>query len=261
MSSPNPRRSVLETVVQRYPVLECLEGDPRDKRSLVAELDCSRSTIDRAIRELESRELLERTDGSYRLTIAGELVLERYRSSVGTIDSIVGASDVLEYVPRDAPVAACVLDGARIDRPEPHAPNEPLRRVAKRVTADVDRFRGISGSERIPHFRDRLYEHTIEGTLDAEVVVTDRIATFLLSTHPEQVTDVVAAGDIDFHVIDSVPYGLIILEEPTQSEMFLVVYAKPGVIVIQNSSRAAVEWADAIYRRYRAIATPLEEPP
>ena len=155
-------------------------------------------------------------------------------------------------------MAACVLEGARIDRPEPHAPNEPLRRVAEQVTADVDRFRGISGSERIPHFRDHLYEHTIGSNLDAEVVITDQVATFLLSNHPEQVQDVITDGDFDFYVIDSVPYGLIILETPTRSVMFLVIYAEPGVIVIENNSQEAMEWADAIYRRYRAISTKLE---
>ena len=260
MSSRNPGQSVLETVAQRYPVLETLEGDPRNKRDLVEDLDCSRSTIDRAVRELESLGLIERIDGDYRLTIAGDLVLEKYRSSVEAVDSIAGVSDVFDYVPRGAPMAACVLEGARIDRPEPHAPNEPLRRVAKQVTADVDRFRGISGSERIPHFREHLYEHTVDGTLDAEVVITDQIATFLLSNHPTQVQDVITDGDFDFHVIDSVPYGLIILETPTRSVMFLVIYAEPGVIVIENNSREAIEWADGIYRRYRAIATPFEVP-
>ena len=260
MSSPNSRRSVLETVAKRCPVLEALEDGPHHKRDLVEALECSRSTVDRAVRELESLELLERTNGTYRLTLAGKLALEEYRRSADVLGSVTEASDVLRSIPRDAPMCPCVFENAEIDYPEPHAPNEPLRRVAKQVTSEVDRFRGLSISERIPHFRHRLYEQTIEGDLDTEIVITEEVATFLLGNYPQQVQDVVTDGNIDFYTIESVPYGLILIETPTHSEMFLLIEGGHGVAVVRNRSKDAFEWADGIYRRYRAIGTKLEAP-
>jgi Mn-dependent DtxR family transcriptional regulator len=54
-----------------------LAETPAEKGVLAGELDRSRSTVDRAVRDPEAAGLVERTDGGYATTLAGRLAAER----------------------------------------------------------------------------------------------------------------------------------------------------------------------------------------
>ncbi|WIV68399.1 helix-turn-helix transcriptional regulator [Natrialbaceae archaeon AArc-T1-2] len=255
---PDAGSSLLGTIDSRVSFLSSLEDGPRDKRALVGELECSRSTVDRAIRELETLALVERVDDAYRLTIVGRLALEEYRRSRDRLEAIAGLGEYLGTVPQTVPLSPSVLEGATVHEPEPHAPHEPLAHLLERID-DADRFRGFDGTERIPQIRTRLYERTVEGSLTGELVLADDLVTFLLERHPDQVRDVLDGG-FDFYTVSSVPYGLVRLDTPSQSETVLVFTSDVGDVVVRNDSDAACEWGDAVYRRYRARAQRLEPP-
>lgn len=261
MSPSHSGRTVLETVSRRRNVLERLEEGPDRKRNLVESLDSSRSTIDRAMRELERLSLVERADGGYRLTATGRLALAEHRRSLESLDAIAGVSDLLENVPPEAPMSVDALRGATVHEPEPHAPNEPLEAIAASLET-ADRFRGFAAAERGPRFRELLYERTVDGDLDAEILLTDDLVAFLLENRPEVVRDVVVRGGLDVYSLPSIPYGLGIVETPSSSRAFVVVYDGAADVraVIRNDSPTALEWANDVYRRFRAMATRLEPP-
>ncbi|WP_083252599.1 GntR family transcriptional regulator [Haladaptatus sp. W1] len=62
---------LLSTVVKRAGFLTALASGPIPKRHLRDELDVSRSTVYKAVRELHEYELVERTDEGLALTLAG----------------------------------------------------------------------------------------------------------------------------------------------------------------------------------------------
>ncbi|MFC4249180.1 helix-turn-helix transcriptional regulator [Natribaculum luteum] len=257
----SPDDSVLETITRRRSLLAALEDGPRDKRDIVDALECSRSTIDRAIRELEWLAFVDRTDGAYRLTVAGQLALAEHRRRLESIDAIARVADLLEYVPHDAPMAPSMLEGATVHEREPHAPNEPLEEIASLI-GTADRLRGFAAADRIPQFRHQLYDRTLDGTLDAEVLFTDELTTFLLEDRPREIRKLLVDGTLDIYSIQSIPYGLGIVETQSSSQAFVVVQNEAAEVqgVIQNDSPAALEWADAVYRRHRATATKLDPP-
>jgi tetratricopeptide (TPR) repeat protein len=89
---------------RRVDLLQCLESSSHRKPEIVEALEWSRSTVDRAIRELELENLVERTDEGYTTTLAGRLVTTQYSQFVETIGDVLVASPLLESLPRDSPI-------------------------------------------------------------------------------------------------------------------------------------------------------------
>jgi DNA-binding Lrp family transcriptional regulator len=77
-------RETLTTVLDRLEFVDCLLDGPKGKRELAAELSVSRSTVNRAVRDLEALGLVERVDGAYRAT-------ELCRTTVADLDELTAA--------------------------------------------------------------------------------------------------------------------------------------------------------------------------
>jgi predicted transcriptional regulator len=259
MAHSSLTHDLLQTVIKRAELLACLESDPLDKRELTESLECSRSTIDRAIRELERLNFVRRSDDSFQLTIAGTLVLSEYRRSMTTFESIARVSDLLGDLSAEIPVATPLLREARVLEIPSHAPNEPREEITDLIE-DADRIRGFGAADRLPQFRDRLYERTVDGDLDAELILTEELATFLLTEYPQLIEDVIVDGEFDLFTVDSVPYELSIIETPRRSVVFVTLLEDDLSLrgMICNDTSDALEWARGIYRRCRATATPLD---
>lgn len=257
MGSQRPAVDVVRTVARRREFLSCLEDGPRTKRDLADRLDRSRSTVDRAVRELEWLNCLWREDDAYRLTTAGRLALSEYRRSVGVLESIGAAGSFLEDVPRDAPLSVALLDGADVTEPPSYAPNEPFRAVGELIDR-ADRFRAVLAADRSPQVRSRLYDRVVEDGLDGEAILTTELAAFVRETYPDRLRRLAAAG-FDCFALESVPYELRLVETPTTTRVFVFVFDDPAEIrgVIENDTASAVAWGEAVYRQFRAAATPL----
>ena len=258
MRPPSSTLDVLQTITRRRPLLEALENEPRDKQALCELLGCSRSTIDRGVRELEWLQFLRRDEGTYRLTVAGRLALAEQRRSAETLESISDAGELLTDVPRDAPMSAALLAGARTIEPPPHAPAKPLRAIVDLV-GSAERVRGVSAAERVPQLRTQLYDGVVDGDLEGEAVVTAEFARFIQEEYPDWLTDVVIDGGFDLHVIESVPYELALVETPSESRVFVFVHDESTAIrgLIENETPEAFEWGERVYRKFRDASTPL----
>ncbi|ADD04995.1 HTH domain protein [Natrialba magadii ATCC 43099] len=256
-----PTADVVETVSRRRELLEALATGPQRKRDLVEQLACSRSTIDRAIRELERFEFIERAESGYRLTAVGRLALEEFSRTTRTFASINEASQVLAAIPREAPMSPTFLEDATVSEPEPHAPNAPLQELAASFET-ATRVRGCSSAERIPETRARLHQRTIEDDLSVELILTTDLAEFLLSAYPGQVSGVVSEADSNMYEIESIPYELAIVEQPDDCRIFLFALNDRAEIegVIENDTQAALEWAESAFAELRAAASPVEPP-
>lgn len=71
---------------------------------LVRSLDVSRSTVDRAVRRLESEGIVERRASGYGLTLVGRLVYEEYLTFTERTTGLLDAAPVFEALPADTPL-------------------------------------------------------------------------------------------------------------------------------------------------------------
>ncbi|AHG01095.1 hypothetical protein HALLA_16310 [Halostagnicola larsenii XH-48] len=255
-SSGDP--DVLRTVAKRSPLLERLADGPADKRELIAVLDCSRSTIDRAIRELELVDCIRRCEDGFRLTVAGRLALAEHRRSRQTFESIAKLSDLLHDLPAETPISAEMVRGATLLEVPAHAPNEPLEEITDLVDR-AERFRGMGAADRTPTLRHQFRDRSVNGELEAELVLTEDLARVIFTEHSELLQNGALDSGLDIYTAPTIPYELSIVETPTESVVFVIPFNDDLTHrgVIRNDSTAALEWADGVFRRHRATATPL----
>lgn len=249
---------VLQTVAKRSPLLEHLDDGPAAKHELIAVLDCSRSTIDRAIRELEALDCIRRCEGGFRLTVAGRLALTAHRRSRQTFESIAQTSDLLRELPTETPISTDLIRGATLLEVPAHAPNEPLEEIVELIDR-AERFRAIAAADRMPAFRRQFRERAIDDAFDVELVVTESLARVTLTDHADILNNGALEGEVDVYTVPTVPYELSIVETPTESVAYVVPFDDDLTYrgVIRNDSTAALEWAHDAFRRHRATARPI----
>ena len=245
------------TLENRDRVLRSLRESPATKPALVSELRTSRSTIDRAIRELIEQGCVAEQDGTYAPTKTGRLALaehERYRERTR---SIRRSSELLNYLPEDAEIAPALLDGASITIAEPHAPEAATVR-GSRLLERATVLKGLAPVATASHV------YTINEQLEREELTVEVVAkTEVVDTLSEFVSAPVDAllerESLSLYRTDAeLPYALWLMETPTGEHAGITVYESGSVAgMLVNDADPAVRWARTRYREYRKRAQPV----
>ena len=107
----------LGVLARRIGFVERLREEPLHKADLVEEFDTSRSTVNRAIGELEDAGFVERIARGYVTTQAGRLAAERYRAFLDGERAVLEARPVLATLPHDADLPTGMLREATVGSP------------------------------------------------------------------------------------------------------------------------------------------------
>lgn len=261
MTDTDPQE-VMAAVARRGDVLHAVGGTGVCKRDLVASLDVSRSTVDRAARELEGTGLVERTPNGYRRTLAGELALQEYERFSDRIDGVLQSRAVLSELPPESPFDISVVEGSEVVLPERHSPNLPVTRMSELVrrASRVRAFAPAVFPQQVDAYRDGI----VDREMDVEVLLSDDVVERLVSTYSEDLARALGTGRLAVRVAaDPLPYSLTVAETPTGWAVGLLVYTDDGSVAgfVGNGSPAAVEWATREFERVweRGTALPVPE--
>lgn len=259
---PGPTgEGVLDVLRRRETVLAALVDERRGKRALVEGLPVSRSTVDRAVRELETHDLVERTNGEYRATLTGELLLSARHDYVQRVGGTGSVGDLLAHLPTgvDLPVGAvATAEVYRPDGPEPHRPVEFLRGLVKRAV----RHRGLLVQQATPNAPDLIRDRVCADELDVEYLISPSMREYLWTERPALVADMIDAGGATFRETRGLPFDYGLLSTAETTYFVVVVHDDNGSLqgVLCNDATAAVEWGRTTYNRHRADAR-LVDPP
>ena len=180
MTEPSELVAVVE---RRLDFVERLTAEPLRKHELVDALGHSRSTVNRAIDELEAAGLVAGETDGYRTTLSGRLLAAEYREFLTVADDLAAAGDVLEPLGADVDVSPAVLREAetyRATAPDPYRPLEVLDDAlvdAEAVAAALpafpypriaERFRrtAVAGGTVDLALAERAYRHAAERFAD-----------------------------------------------------------------------------------------------
>lgn len=260
MTQPDPTE-VMAVVARRGPVLRAVDTEGVPKRDLVDELSISRSTVDRAVRELEAIGFVERTDdGGYRRTLPGRLALTEYDQFARRIEGLGDSVDVLSLLPSDAPCAACVLEDATVVVAERHSPLAPVERLGDLVdrATHVDAIAPAV----LPQQVEIYHRNFVDGDLTTRLVLTNDVVDRLVSSYGTELTESLETGQLEIRRCErSIPYSLVAAETDAGPEMGFLVYADSGVQgFVGNDSPEAVEWARKLVDDYWESGTPFPSP-
>jgi tetratricopeptide (TPR) repeat protein/DNA-binding transcriptional ArsR family regulator len=241
----------LDVLTRRVDVLQRLADAPAHVRDLVDELDQSRSTINRAIGELEDADLVKRDDDGYAATTAGRLALDRLDAFRGELGDVVAADAVLDPLPFDAPVDTRAVAGSDALLATDPAPYRPLERFHDDL-ADATRYRALLPALDDPRQVRLLYEHVVTQDDSAELVVAPDLFTTLREEFPRRMAAMAEADGFTLHVGDVPPFAVGLVDVDggqggdAETAVHVVVFSERGGVhgTLRNGTPGAVRWAD-----------------
>ena len=252
------RDELVHTLTRRYAILTALDDAPRYKPELVETLDVARSTIDRALRTLETEGLVERVDDGFALTTYGELAVDVYGDFADRLDAVRDARDVVEALPSREFAAPAFLRGAEVIRASVSAPDRPVRAFVDLVST-ATHARGFSPTAYAAYV-DAFEQRVVEAGMTATLAFSDDALEELTTTHRESTQRAVATGNVDVHRIERLPpTGVVLLtQEDGSTVVAMGVHDGSGLgAVVRNDAPAAVAWAESLVDDYLERADPI----
>lgn len=244
-------RGVLD---KRSDVLRYVRETPARKPELVDELPVSRSTVDRAIRDLIEVDCVTETEGRYTATKTGRLALTEHEGYVSTTDAIQQSAQLLNHLSESANVDPLLLEGASVTVAKPHAPDHalvPTTRLVENATT-------MKGLAPVVH---RSYLTTLSAqferdSFDAEIVAETDVISALSDFSTTLVDPFVRDESLSlYRTEERLPYALWLMETSTGTHAGITVYDSGGVAgTIVTDSAGAVAWARETYGEYREQA-------
>lgn len=256
-SAPSQHHDLIELIAHRGHILRHLESEPKSKPELVETVTVSRSTIDRAVRELETQELVAREAGTVSLTTRGGLVLDLYRFITDVIDGIDTLDTELADIPIDRRPNYAMFSDATIITGTGAAPHHPVSVFQEELGA-ADQVRAISMTV-IPSLVEEFQNRIRNSDLDVEMVVSEEVLSRLVASHPDALELSVDHDQVRLYQTGaSLPYGLSILDGATGQSAIVHLYGDGGITaIVQSGAPAAVAWAERVLEDHRSTATPV----
>jgi predicted transcriptional regulator len=248
-----------EIVSKRYDVLDALVEEARSKQELTDRLEQSRSTIDRAIRELETAACVspvEPGSSEYQLTQIGRLGInyeQRYRDRMSQVES---NSALLNSIPEDAPLDPGFVAGAETHF-SPRTPDVAFKPGIELI-GEADRMLGTATVAREQYF-EILGDQLAERDFELELVMTRDLLGAIQENYQQELARLTdTSGIAIYETQERVPYALWITESDRTATAGITLHQNGGVKgSLINPSDAAVRWARNQYKAYREHATQI----
>lgn len=252
---------MITTIIQRSDVLECVLEEPRDTRTLVDELDISRSTVNRSVRDLEQLGLIAYRDGHYHVTLSGRLAFHELWNYAQCLESILGVQEVLNNLDEDCDIDARAVVEADVVVPEPaasHVIGEHIEELIRRA----DQWRGVAYAQSHPGVMDLFHEQIMEEGMTVDVVFRKELWEYARSAYPEKLDTWRDTGRVRAFTADDLSFGLQLIKLGPTKHVCILAYNSADQLqgLLVNESRPAIDWAEETYRKYRDMATAVIEP-
>ena len=241
-------------VAERSDFLAVLTSTPHRKRALVEAVDASRSTVDRAISDLQAADLVTKTDEGWEATVFGRLLFERYRSFVRDTRTVLDSEGVLAPLPPSTDLPGTLLSDAETIP----AADQPYR-LYDRVLGAIGDANTVEMA--LPRLGDSRLYRLCHARLDAasftgRLVTDEPTLTRLREEFPTLTADLTATDRFDVFVGSPPAYELVVTDEQT---VFLLTAAAGGGLLVSDTP-AVREWAAGVLSS-AAVDASRPEPP
>ena len=238
MTEPSELVGVVE---RRLDFLERLAAEPLRKHELVDALGHSRSTVNRAIDELEAAGLVAGETDGYRTTLSGRLLANGYREFLTVADDLAAAGDVLDPLGADVDVSPAILRGAETYRAAAPDPYRPLE-VLDDALADADAVAAALPGFPYPRVADRL-RRAAAGGGSVDLVLAERAYRHATERFADDLGAVARRDDCRIAAVDAVDAGVVAADDTA----LLLTFDDDGTLhgAAASTDPEAVAWAEA----------------
>jgi predicted transcriptional regulator len=248
-----------QVLSKRHRVLKLLLNDPATKPELVDALPSSRSTVDRAIEELQNIDCVEPTapnSSQYRGTTLGELMLQTHEEYLDKLQQYEEVRPILTALPADAPISEDIIRGADVYRSvrTPDIAFQPGQELKQEATKMIGTAPVVYG-EYFEEITDRLNQ----GSFEFEVIIESPLLDSITQQYTNEFDALTEFDSVTIYRTDEpLHYGLWVMDLPSSDTAGITFYNEGGVPgTIVNDSDDAVEWATQQYDQYKQAATKI----
>ncbi|ELZ48152.1 hypothetical protein C463_01141 [Halorubrum californiense DSM 19288] len=241
MTEPSELVGVAE---RRLDFLERLAAEPLRKHELVDALGHSRSTVNRAIDELEAAGLVAGETDGYRTTLSGRLLAAAYREFLTVADDLAAAGDVLDPLGADVDVDPAVLRGAETYRAAAPDPYRPLE-VLDEALANADSVAAALPAFPYPRIAERL-RRAAAGGGTVDLTLADRAYRHAAERFADDLGAVARRDDCRVAAVDAVDAGVVAAD----GTALLLTFDDAGTLhgAAASTEPEAVAWAETKVR-------------
>lgn len=247
---------VVELLVRRGSFVERLAAGPVTKADIIEELPVSRSTVDRAVRELCTEGLATRTRDGYRLSGYGELSRRLFRGFLGDLVAVRRSATALRDLAPAEPLDPAFFRDGTVRSVGGDESERPAKRL-RELVADADELWTLTPS---PHFEllSLAHRRVVEEDLRFHLIHSEETLERLTFHHPDVVESAISSGNLWLYRCPSVPsVGLLKGRTPNGWRVLLVLYGDQGhpEIVVTTGTDEAVAQFDEVFHTHRETAT------
>lgn len=236
---------LLERLLPRTDLLECLDDGPKTKPELTEACGVSRSTVNRGINSLEEAGVVERVEGSrFGLTLFGGVVyreLEHLGARLGKLDRV---ADLITEVGHATDLKAELFDDATIRPPE-----------GMGITAAIDAFRGADSLRIVDPPFGIVYmlvaaDPDILGEMETEILVREEMVAEI-SAIDSIVAEAPPGSTVELRRTgEELPFSVALADHDGTTVLYLVLQNRHGgIAVVRTESAESVQWGEDLYDR------------
>jgi len=241
----------------RVAVLKTLVEAPRTRHELRDEVDASRVTIARILRELEARNWIEHSGQAYAVTQLGDWICNEFTSLVDEVEAEHRLRQALRWIPsglltfdvqylRDAETV--LLEGSD--------PTAVVRRFV-RFHHESERVFGCTRCV-APPLIEKHWQLTVDGdTLVEQVLTPGALETVLdYPTAEQQLHEMLDEPNAHYFIGENIPISVGIVDGAVAINLTDEEKVQKGVLVTENET--VHTWAVDLFETYRDEARPVE---
>jgi tetratricopeptide (TPR) repeat protein/predicted transcriptional regulator len=238
-----------ELIAKRVEFIELLnEHGQLEPRDFVSELDCSRSTVTRALGDLRDADLVAKTEDGYTATAVATMLSRELRRHEAATRAMLNAKPILDSIEAsNAPDTAFLVDSDRELATEA-APFRPVERVANQLR-DADAIRAYLPTLVTPSLLHVLHQRVVRESVTTEVVFDVNLFDEVRGQYATILGEMAASDAVSIRTTTDRDYALVVTVHDDRSCSSILSYDGGTEVVgsIHNDTEAAVAWARSTY--------------
>ena len=241
----------------RVAVFERLVDGSRNRDELIDQVDASRVTIARILRELEAREWITRSGQECAVTPLGEWVYEEFTHLVDEMEAEHRVREAMQWLPPDLlPFDIRSLRGAELILVDETDATVLVRRILE-FHRSGDRIRGIA-RESAPAFIENQWELTVQGDTRVQLVITPEIVETIRDHQPtaRRFREMLSQENAHYFVYEDIPISVGIVNGNVGINLTDEQGTLKGGLKTDNETVHA--WAVDLFERYQEKSRPVE---
>ena len=253
---PRPPGDCLDSVlVERHSYLRALIDQPRSKCDLEDEIDGSRSTLDRALRDLADADLATYEDGVWKPTPLGRCSYRTRNAYLERLENLAEAAPLFNELSSGSPVDCAFVIGADVHEADPSMPDAVMQRLLDSIEGGQDV--SVVTPVVVTGFAEEFYECVSQGeSYSLELLIPPDVFERTRAAFPTLTDELLDDENVSLHTA-SIPFsfGLWIVDS---AEADIIIFTDQGVRgILVNDTTEALDWATEQYERVKQDADPV----